>query len=152
MAIRDLSILDQIFNNVDVEKTENNVRNYFSNKFPQLVMKAGYSMSQLKSPVIDDMPSSTPYGNTVEKQLVAYIDARLVVIETIVAIDRCPIKYQRLLRLKYIDELPNYIIMERLGYEKTQYYENTKKAYIWFANSFERTMDLHVYKTGLFPD
>ncbi|WP_164966345.1 ArpU family phage packaging/lysis transcriptional regulator [Companilactobacillus metriopterae] len=116
MAIRDLSILDQIFNNVDVEKTENNVRNYFSNRFPKLVMKAGYSMSQLKSPVIEDMPSSTAYGNSVE------IDARLVVIETIVAIDRCQIKYQRLLRLKYIDELPNYIIMERLGYEKTQYY------------------------------
>ncbi|QGG60097.1 DUF1492 domain-containing protein [Loigolactobacillus bifermentans] len=130
---------------LNTNKTEDNVRNFLINEFPRFVVKAGYSMVDVKSPRFSALPKSEPVGNGIEDALVEHADAPRIVTAAVNAIRRCPDKYQKILYMAYILELTDDEIIEQVPYERSQYYRLKSEALRWFADAFENTFDLHVY-------
>lgn len=126
-------------------KTEDNARNFLTDEFPRFVVKAGYSMVDVRSPRFSALPKSTPVGNGAEDAMVDHADAPRIATAAVNAIRRCPDKYQKILSMAYILELTDDEIIEQVPYERSQYYRLKSEALRWFADAFENTFDLHAY-------
>ncbi len=127
-------------------ETENNVRNFLSEEFPRFIVKAGYSTVDIQSPKFSAIPHGTSVSNGVENNMIEHIDAPRIVNAVIDAINRCPEKYRKILKLCYVDQLSESAILARLNYERSTYYRLKALSLNWFADAFENTIDLHSYK------
>lgn len=130
---------------VNTSETEDNARNFLTEEFPRFVVKAGYSSVDIKSPRFSAIPRGTSVDNGVENNMIEHIDAPRIVNAVIDAINRCPEKYRKILKLCYVDQLSESAILARLNYERSTYYRLKALALNWFADAFESTMDLHSY-------
>lgn len=137
-------------------KTEDNVRNFLIKEFPRLVIMAGYSMVDVKSPRFSATPKSTSVGNGVENNMVGHIDAPRIVDAVILTIKHCPADDCTILTMAYIQGLKDEIIIDRVPYERSQYYKLKSAALRYFADGFTKMYDLHVYEnrteSGLLSD
>ena len=129
-------------------KTAQTARMYLSDKFPKLVMMAGFSMIDIKSPRFSAAPITPHADNGAERNMINRINAAQLVNDTIDAIKRCTGVYQKILLLAYIQELNETAILEQIPYERSHYYELKAKALVYFADSFINTYDLHEYDTN----
>jgi ArpU family phage transcriptional regulator len=131
---------------VNKKETETNVKQFLSGDFQRLIVKAGYSKFQLKSPGFSDMPKAASIGNPLEENLVKHVDADNTVRAAVNAINRCPERYRVILQLAYIQDLTDEMIIAQIPYERSRYYDLKTNACLWFADAFELYIDLHAYK------
>lgn len=130
---------------VNSNRTQDNVRNFLTDEFPRFIVKSGYSQLEVQSPRISDLPKSQIVGNNVEDGMIDYFESNRIVLAVVNAIDRCPKPYSKILRMAYILEMKDDDIIITVPYERTQFYRLKAKAFLWFADAFEDTYDLHVY-------
>lgn len=75
---------------INETETQDKVREYLKKDFPRLVMQAGYSMLDVKSPSFGGIGSkSSNVRNSLEDKIVDHFEARPKVIATIRAINNC---------------------------------------------------------------
>lgn len=132
---------------IEIKKTEDKVERYLEEEFPRLVVQAGYSMLEVQSPKFDSVGSSGSVRNSMEDRIVGHFDAQPKVIQTVNAINRCPKISKKILWSLYVKEMSNREAQLSIGYSRSQYGKLKKRALLWFADSFQRVQDLHVYKT-----
>lgn len=131
---------------VDTDRTEKNVKNYFEKEFPRLVLQAGYSMLDVQSPKFDVTGISSLSGdNSTENGMISHFEAQRLVKATVKAINRCPLIYRKILRAVYLNDQPDITTQMSLGYQHAQYNVKKKKAYLYFADSFIKIHDFHAY-------
>jgi len=130
---------------VNSNRTQDNVRNFLTDEFPRFIVKSGYSQLEVQSPRISDLPKSQIVGNSAEDGMVDYFESNRIVLAVVKAIDRCPKPYSKILRMAYIEEMNDTDIIVTVPYERSQFYRLKAKAFLWFADTFEDTCDLHIY-------
>jgi len=132
---------------VNETETQDKVKNYLKKDFPRLVMQAGYSMLQVQSPSFGGIGSnSSNVRNSLEDKMVDHFEAKPIVLATIKAINHCPEKASWILRELYIKELKDSEVERASMYSHSTYQEKKKVAWLWFADAFQNTEDLHVYE------
>lgn len=130
---------------VNTHSTVDKVRNFLTEEFTHLVVKAGYSMVQVQSPNMSGLIKAATTSNNVERGMIDHMDAQRIVPEVVGAIYRCPEPYSKILKLVYLQQLPEKLVLDQLPYERAQYYRLKFKSLLWFADSYERITDFHVY-------
>lgn len=139
-------ISDEIFPQVDEAKTIKQVRNFLDNKLPQAVRASGHSITDLKSPSMDGMPKSAPFGNSIEDRITRHLYAEEIVKQTIQAIACCDHECQEILDRLYLQGYSDTMCYMDIGYSKTQYFSKWKPlAMLQFAQSY-LLEDLNIYQ------
>lgn len=107
-------------------------------KCRRLMRIAQRSLTDLKSPAMDDIPSGTPYGNQVEAKIVKQASAQQELHEIYQAITWLRKDEQELLFTKYFDfeEPSNTAVAYTLNIDESQYYRLRNKALYEFAESY----------------
>lgn len=143
----------ELFEPVDEVQTARNVRNFFNKDLDKLLRMANEVPSFLRSPVIDDMPKSPSFKNDSEEILVNHFESKSYIAKNILigvskALNNCRLIHKQILIAKYLDDMYDWQIMQRLNYEKTRYAELKINALNEFADRLEVQPDcpnLHVY-------
>lgn len=131
---------------VDEKGTESNVRKYLEKEFPRLVLQAGYSMLDVQSPKFDITGGGGhSVRNSIEDKIDGHFYAEQLVSSTIRSIRKCPIKCQRILYDVYVKGRNDIDVQLDLKYEHAQYNVVKNKAFLYFADSFQRVHDFHEY-------
>lgn len=139
-------ISDEIFPPIDEAKTIKQVRNFLDNKLPQAVRASGHSITDLKSPSMDDMPKSAPFGNSIEDRITRHMYAEEIVKQTIQAIACCDHECQEILDRLYLQRYSDTMCYMDIGYSKTQYFSRWKPlSMLQFAQSY-LLEDLNIYQ------
>lgn len=132
---------------VDEKATQDNVKEYLKKEFPRLVVQAGYSMLEVQSPSFGGIGSKgNNVRNSIEDRIIDHFDARPTVIATIKAINNCPEKPSWILRQLYIEGMTDSKVEIASNYSHSTYQDKKKIAWLWFADAFQATKDLHVYE------
>jgi len=132
---------------INETETQDKVREYLKKDFPRLVMQAGYSMLDVKSPSFGGIGSkNSNVRNSLEDKIVDHFEARPKVIATIRAINNCPGRYSLILKDLYVKGMKDYETETDVNFGHTQYQTKKKIALLWFADAFQATEDLHVYE------
>lgn len=139
--------MNELFPQVDEKKTVAKVKHFLKHTLPQMQRYSHKDISGIKSPIITDMPRGGSVGNQAEETITQRVYAEQVVDNVVVALKSCDAISRRLLIDVYIgkDKMPDYLMMEDLGYEKTRYHFYKNRACLQFADSF-LIEDLHVFK------
>lgn len=139
-------ISDKIFPPIDQEKTIKHVRQFLDKKLPQAVRASGHSVTDLKSPSMDGMPTSAPAGNLAEDRVVRHMYAEEIVRQTIQAMACCDHECQEILDRLYLRGYSDTMCYMDIGYGRTQYFSRWKPlAMLQFAQSYSLE-DLNVYQ------
>lgn len=92
----------------------------------------------LQSPQFDGMPKSPSIENRVEASVVNHVYAVIWVQKVKNTIEKLvDDRYRTILKLYYLKHVDDGSIMERIGLEKSRYYEAKKDALIAFAESWK---------------
>lgn len=136
-----------LFPEIDENETASKVMDFFKVTYPKMRRVAGRNVTDLKSPMISDMPKAAPIGNTTEETIIRRMVAGQVVNQTREAIYHCDNKSSTILKLLYLTDgqYTDEQVWQRIGYEKTQYYYYKKIALLCFADAY-LLEDLHCYK------
>ena len=129
----------ELFEPVDEVQTARNVRNFFNKDLDKLLRMANEVPSFLRSPVIDDMPKSPSFKNGSEEILVNHFESKSYIAKSILigvskALNNCRLIHKQILIAKYLDDMYDWQIMQRLNYEKTRYAELKINALNEFRN------------------
>jgi len=132
---------------IDEKKTQDKVKDYLKKDFPRFVVKAGYSMLEVKSPKFDGVGGNgNNVRNNLEDNIVDHIEAKPMVIATVDAINNCPEKPSWILRQLYLEGMTDAEVERASIYSHSTYQDKKKAAWLWFADAFQNTKDFHVYK------
>lgn len=139
--------MDELFPQVDEKKTVTKVKHFLKHTLPQMQRYSHKDISGIKSPIITDMPRGGSVGNQAEETITQRVYAEQVVDNVLAALKSCDTISRLLLIDVYIGEakMPDNLMMEALGYEKTRYQFYKNRACLQFADSF-MIEDLHVFK------
>jgi len=111
------------------------------------VVKAGYSMLQVKSPRFDGIGGkSGSVRNNLEDNIIDHFEAKPMVIATVKAINNCPGNPSWILRQLYLEDMTDAEVERGSIYSHSTYQDKKKEAWLWFADAFQNTIDFHVYK------
>lgn len=147
----DGSELTALFN-YDDEQTAKNVSEFFKN-FKRISRMAGEDPAALKSPAISDMPVSHDGGNHNEDKLVDHANATdlapKIMNDVKFALSHISQRSKTIILGVYVDELPQFVMADRLRCSESSYKIYKKVALNEFADSLSspRTVlkiDLHV--------
>jgi ArpU family phage transcriptional regulator len=136
-----------LFPEISEKATVNKVIEFFKKTFPRMVRTAGRNITDLKSPVISDMPKGDATGNTAESTITRRMVATQIVEQTRQAISHCDYRSQQIMQMLYLSgsKYYDYQVQEKIGYQETQYFYYKNKALLSFADAYLLD-DLHVYK------
>lgn len=136
-----------LFPEIDENKTASRAMRFLKTDFPKMLRISGRSITDLKSPIISDMPKGNSFGNQTEENIARRMVADQIVRQTREAIYHCDAKSKTILELLYLsdDRYGDEQVWEHIGYEKTQYYYYKKMALLSFADAY-LLEDLHCYK------
>lgn len=139
--------MDELFPQVDEKATVTKVKHFLKHTLPQMQRYSHKDISGIKSPIITDMPRGGSVGNQAEETITQRVYAEQVVDNVLAALKSCDTISRLLLIDVYIGEakMPDNLMMEALGYEKTRYQFYKNRACLQFADSF-MIEDLHVFK------
>lgn len=136
----------------DDEQTAKNVSEFFKN-FKRISRMAGEDPAALKSPVISDIPVSHDGGNHNEDKLVDHANATdlapKIMNDVKFALSHISQRSKTIILGVYVDELPQFVMADRLRCSESSYKIYKKVALNEFADSLSspRTVlkiDLHV--------
>ena len=136
-----------LFPEISEKATVNKVIEFFKKTFPRMVRTAGRNITDLKSPVISDMPKGNAVGNAAEATITRRLVATQIVEQTRQAISHCDYRSQQIMQMLYLssNRYYDYQVQEKIGYQETQYFYYKNKALLSFADAYLLD-DLHVYK------
>ena len=136
-----------LFPEIDENKTASKVMRFLKTVFPRMLRTSGRSITDLKSPVISDMPKGNSFDNQAEETINRRMVADQIVRQTWDAVYHCDVKSKTILELLYLTscQYGDEQVWEHIGYEKTQYYYYKKIALLNFADAY-LLEDLHCYK------
>lgn len=136
-----------LFPEIDENRTASKVMSFLKTVFPRMLRVSGLGITDLKSPVISDMPKGNSTGNPAEETITRRLVADQIVRQTRDAIYHCDVKSNTILELLYLTsgQYGDEQVWEHIGYEKTQYYYYKKIALLSFADAY-LLEDLHCYK------
>lgn len=139
--------MDELFPQVDEKATVNKVKHFLKHALPQMQRYSHKDISDIKSPIITDMPKGGSVGNQAEETITQRVYAEQVIDNVVVALKSCDAISRKLLIDVYVgkSKMPDYLEMESLGYEKTRYQFYKNRACLQFADSF-MIADLHIFK------
>lgn len=143
----------ELFEPIDEVQTAKNVRRFLTKDLDKLLRMANETPSFLHSPIIDDMPKSLSFKNGSEEILVNHFESKSYIAKNILvgvskALNNCRLIHKQILIAKYLDDMYDWQIMQKLNYEKTRYAELKINALNEFADRLEVQPDcpnLHVY-------
>jgi ArpU family phage transcriptional regulator len=123
------------FKQLDIEQTAINADQVLSQYQHHKAMAKRWDLS-LQSPKMDGMPKSPSYGNTAENSITSHLDDKLFSLqcERIIREGMTDERLAKILEYTYLKPLnSDYAVMMKVGYEKTQFYEQRKIALCAFA-------------------
>ena len=124
-------------NELDVEKTLDNVKHFFEVDYPAAKRRAHRDMTGVGSPAITGMPKGTAKGNATEERLVNYAYCKQVVAATPLAIDDCTKWSRKILKWLYLNREDDAYCIVNLPYSEKWYYKKLKPtAMIEFAEAY----------------
>lgn len=136
---------------IDEKKTAVKAKRFLNKEFPKLVLLAGLSDADIKSPTISDMPSSSPVGNANEEAMIKKFERQDEVKNVIKAINSTSRFKRKILWDVYINKIADWKIAQSIGYGSTRYKELKNQAAIDFACAMEAYgVDLIIYKKATF--
>lgn len=134
-----MGVLDSI-DNVDTKATAKEVSHFFRRMVPVLLRMYGGTQDSIKSPSLDGMPKSS-YGNSTENKLIKRLEkeleARAIIADVKIAIDRCSFESRQIINMSLVDRKKDWQVCEHLGYSQSRYYDLKRRALNEFADAFE---------------
>jgi len=145
----------QRFSKLDMDATADNAAAVLRDYPRRLVMAKRWTMS-LQSPQITGMPRNDSYDNKAELSITGHIDDQFyvevcenIIRETMPGTAREE-DWAKILDYYYLKQIgTDEVIMDRLGYSRSSYYEAKKQALCAFAEWWPpvQTSDLLVYRS-----
>ena len=136
-----------LFPEIDEKATVNKVIQFFKKTFPRMVRTSGQNITDIKSPVITDMPKGNSVGNAAESAIMRQLFAAQIVEQTRQAVSHCDYRSQQIMQMLYLSSRHyyDYQVQEKIGYQETQYFYYKNKALLSFADAYLLD-DLHIYR------
>lgn len=131
---------------IDEVATRKNVKKFFEKIFPRLVMLSGLDSTQLKSPIVTDMPTNKTVENSNEEKIINMLEAQRIVKEVIKSMKCVRGHGSTILFDIYVLEASNVKTAMKIGFGQANYYRLKRKALLDFADAFMYEKDFHVYK------
>ena len=141
-----------LFDELDVDETYHAVRWFFYERLPEIKRKAG-AWGDYSSPSIDGMPKAPSAGNGSERRMINHSRYASALYAVRYAIKGCSLTSQKIIQLKYIDELPNWKIKNQIGYTGNSTFSSlVKRAACEFADCIEPACDYYAVSEKIIPD
>ena len=141
-----------LFDELDVDGTYHAVRWFFYERLPEIKRKAG-AWGDYSSPSVDGMPKAPSAGNGSERRMINHSRYASALYAVRYAIKGCSLTSQKIIQLKYIDELPNWKIKNQIGYKGNGTYNKlVKQAALEFADCIEPACDYYSVEEKIIPD
>lgn len=136
---------ESIFPEVDEKQTVKNVKHFLSVTLPRMETISYKKITDLKSPVISDLPKAPSAGNSAEMTIYKKLYAEQVVVRCKQAIEHCDHISQVILKRLFIEShMYDYRLMGELGYAENRFYFYKNRACLMFADAYLLD-DLHSY-------
>lgn len=141
-----------LFDELDIKGTYRCVRWFLYDRLPEIKRKAG-AWGDYTSPSIDGMPKAPSSGNGSERRMVNHAVYSSALYAVQYAFKGCSTTSQTILKLKYIEEMPNWKIKSKIGYQGNDTFNRlVKKAACEFADCIEPACDLYAVPEEIIPD
>ena len=147
-----------LFADIDVQATADNVDDFLKNKFPHLLLRCGCGLTDLSSPQLSLAPAHSNGFNHQEDSIINALGIEPVVEAVHHTIYHC----SSISKIILLDIYVRYYSVDRtlmdLPYERTQYFHKLKpQALVEFADSYDYwerecgvntsdIIDLHIYQ------
>lgn len=137
--------------------TADRAHKFLTNDFERWLNQCGATKADLQSPKWDQQPKGRSISNSQEEKLMRILIARHNVETIRRAIYNCKADNADLLIKRYLEEQADVHVMQRLGFESTQYYKHRSAALCEFAERLEfwsavEDAELPNLITGKLPD
>lgn len=138
--------MGELFRQLDTDKTADNTERFLKN-FETMLLRAGEGYSLLQSPNIKGMPKPPSFENTADIEIIERLNARYLVVSTVVTIEKLDFKSQQILKALFIDQDKKTItdLSYSLSYSRKKIYQFKQKALVSFAEAF-KAENLRVFK------
>ena len=141
-----------LFNELDVDGTCRKVRWFFDERLPEIKRKAG-AWGDYTSPSIDGMPKAPSSGNGSERRMINHSRYASALYAVKYSLKGCSITSQKIIKLKFVEELPNWKIKNQIGYKGNGTYNKlVKRAALEFADCIEPACDYYSVEEEIIPD
>ncbi|WP_429971165.1 ArpU family phage packaging/lysis transcriptional regulator [Fructilactobacillus sp. Tb1] len=127
----------ELFPEINQRKTVNNAKRFFKYQFPKMQIQASINSLSIKSPIISDIPSGTPYGNSSERKNVLMLQRQEDVRNVVKAIKSLPSFEKFILNAVYLEGSQDSDVALDLDYSTSRYQALKCKALLDFAVAIE---------------
>ena len=144
--------MEALFDELDVDGTYRTVRWFFYERLPEIKRKAG-AWGDYSSPSVDGMPKAPSAGNGSERRMINHSRYASALYAVRYAIRGCSVVGQKIIELKFIEELPNWKIKQQIGYTGNSTFNNlVKRTACEFADCIEPACDYYSVEEAIIPD
>lgn len=141
-----------LFDELDVDGTYRAVRWFFYERLPEIKRKAGV-WGDYSSPSFDGMRKASSAGNGSERRMINHSRYASALCAVKYALKGCSVVSQKIIQLKYVEELPNWKIKNQIGYKGNGTYNKlVKQAALEFADCIEPACDYYSVEEKIIPD
>lgn len=138
-----------LFADVDIDATADNVNNLLKNKLPRLALRCGCGLTDLSSPALSLAPGHTGKTDGQERMIVSSIEITKVVDAIHQTIFHCSTTSKFILVENYLKYVPQEQIIMQLPYERSYYFKALKPIAL---NEFADRYDYWQRKCHVDPD
>lgn len=126
---------------IDKKATIQNVRNFFAEDFNHYLNLANKHLSDISSPTLDGSGISKSVENAREEKYVVNLDAVNCVRAVNDTINSCSYRNAQIIYMYYIKHMQDIIIIDRLRYQTSRYYQMKNEALFEFAERMDYWRD-----------
>lgn len=131
---------------LDGKVTIEKVRTFFEKDLSKLLDMAHISYSDVKSPMMSDVPKASANENSMDNKMSWHNYAIDILNKVVKAFDGVGEKKRRFIEARYFNHLTWYEITDLTGYSRTQGSKILNDALIEFAWAFVDTEGLRIFK------
>ncbi|AWP46330.1 transcriptional regulator [Levilactobacillus brevis] len=129
--------MSDVFPKIDKQATCHKVASFLKWTLPRMVLIAGKSLTDLRSPNYDGMPKAPASGNSNDARIVQKMYAQEVIKQTVEAMGKCDKECRELLDMLYLQDYTDTMCYLDLGYSESTYSHSKKpKALLQFADVY----------------
>ncbi|MHD0286839.1 ArpU family phage packaging/lysis transcriptional regulator [Weissella tructae] len=126
-------------------KTAENAKRFLSNDFQRHRQKARLSTVLPGAVTWDSQPGGSTYGNSQENKLVNYTYSKTLTESVYATFDvmsnKDTSRHKAILKMCFMDELDDIIVIQRLNMSDRSFYYNKRTALLEFAELFQEIID-----------
>lgn len=130
-------IVLSLFDMPDFGATANRVNRFLSVQLPRLALRSGRHLADLSSPQLSLAPGSGSHGNNAENIIVNSMEADAVINAISYCIMSMPGTSKQILTKKYLDQLSDWKVQQKMGYSERQYFRLKRQALNDFADGYD---------------